>query len=335
MAEPSLRCERCYISDRVPNVVVTDGVCNLCREHDASSEDEQRDAARAQMLEVFASVKESSKDIAAYDCIVALSGGKDSSYVLRSVVEDYGLRALAVTVDNGFLSRQSVENSRRVCDHLKTDFVLFRPNFQHMRGLYQAGLNFQNPSKAMIKRASDVCSNCINLINTIMIREALSRNVRLIVGGYISGQVPRNGSVITLHLKTLREFAAIRDKAGTTSPYAARPSDFDRFANTDTISICNPYLAGRYDEAQILSSLHEIGWAKPNDTGAHSSNCRINDLGIVNHQRKYGFHPYELEVTEQVRRGSLTYAQAKAKIDAKIDMERIEMVRAELERGAQ
>ena len=61
----------------------------------------------------------------------------------------------------------------------------------------------------------------------------------------------------------------------------------------------------------------------------HSSNCRINDLGILNHQKKYGFHPYELEISEQVRNGNLSYVEAK-KIDYSIDQQRTEQVKKEL-----
>ena len=49
-----------------------------------------------------------------------------------------------------------------------------------MRKLYVNGLE-KNSNKTMIKRASDICSNCINLINNIMIKEALMRNINLIV----------------------------------------------------------------------------------------------------------------------------------------------------------
>jgi hypothetical protein len=296
---------------------------------------EERLIAFNDMVFTIEKAKANSREIATYDCIVALSGGKDSSYVLKYLVEEHGVRALAITVDNGFLSRQSIENSRALCDHLHVDFILFRPDFQQMRRIYMDGLESKNDDKAMIKRASDLCSNCINLINAVMLKEALGRNVSLIVGGYISGQVPKGGSIMKLNLKTLADFTSFRRKGlnKNRKDYGPSPADFSRFTNGTSISICNPFLAMDYDEHHILTELGRLGWRRPNDTGAHSSNCRINDLGILNHQQKYGFHPYELEISEQVRRGSLTYEQAKAKIDADVDRQRVEQVERELQKA--
>jgi len=326
------RCSKCYISNKLPNIQLDEtGVCNLCLSHDEVEHLKNEKSALKDMLAVFRSVKEASKNIAAYDCVVALSGGKDSSYVLKYLVEEHGLRTLAITVDNGFLSSQAIENSRKICSKLQSDFLLFKPKFGFMRELYINGLENENSSKPMIKRASDLCTNCINLINSIMLKEALMRNISLVVGGYISGQVPKGGSVMKLHLKTLINFAEIREKNHLTDEgYGPKLVDFSRFTNGKSIKICNPFLAVKYNEKEILECLGHMGWQRPDDTGVHSSNCRINDLGIQNHQKKYGFHPYELEVSEQVRNGSLPYAEAKEKIDAKIDLQRTEKVKTVL-----
>jgi tRNA(Ile)-lysidine synthase TilS/MesJ len=45
-----------------------------------------------------------------YDCIVALSGGRDSTYVLHYVVSKLALNPLAVTCDNGFMPEQTKRN---------------------------------------------------------------------------------------------------------------------------------------------------------------------------------------------------------------------------------
>ena len=326
------RCSKCYVSNTMPNISFNNsGICNLCIEHEKEDHKESLESAFKDMISLFKNVKEKSKDISAYDCVVALSGGKDSSYILKYLVEKHGLGNLAITVDNGFLSRQSLENSKIICSILKSDFLVFKPNFEYMRKLYVNGLEKKNSSKAMIKRASDICSNCINLINNIMIKEALMRNINLIVGGYISGQVPKGSCIMKLHLNTLKCFAEIREKKRTTNKgYGPKSSDFSRFTNGQVINICNPFLAVKYNEGEILNSLGKINWKRPKDTGMHSSNCRINDLGILNHQKKYGFHPYELEISEQVRNGNLSYVEAKEKIDYSIDQQRTEQVKKEL-----
>jgi tRNA(Ile)-lysidine synthase TilS/MesJ len=328
----SNRCKKCYISSKVPGIKLDDiGICNLCNAYDGDSEGQKKDAGLEGLLELFNDVKATSKDISAYDCILALSGGKDSTYILKYLTQEHNLRVLAITIDNGFLSELSIQNSRNICDYLNNDFILFRPKMKHMSKLYKNGLENISQSKSAIKRASDICNSCINLINSIMIKEALSRNIRLIVGGYISGQVPRNGSTINLHINILKEFSENRAKLGADPSYNPTESDFSRFTHGDSIAVCNPYLAINYDEKKILETLNDLGWVRPTDTGSHSSNCQLNDIGIINHQKKYGFHPYEYEISEQVRAGSLSLDEAKAKIDEKVDFRKIIAIHKKLD----
>lgn len=317
------RCSRCSLPGNFPGANLDEsGVCQHCRQYDAEAAKQDQSQALQQLQNTIAGVKQQSEGQGAYDCIVALSGGKDSSYMLIKLVQDWGLRCLAITVDNGFLSEQSILNSRLVCDHVGADFILLRPQFAYMKKLYQDNLNAQTQKKAIIKRASDICNSCINLINAVMLKEALGRNVAMIAGGYIAGQVPKHSSVMKLHLNTLRDFAKVR--GGQQDPaYFATEVDFKRFSNGEHVHIMNPFLALTYNEAQILEALAAIGWQRPNDTGAHSSNCRINDVGILNHQKKYGFHPYEQELAEQVRSGNLDRDVAIAKIEAEIDQQRV------------
>ena len=47
-------------------------------------------------------------------CLLGFSGGKDSSYTLWQLRERYGLRVLAVTLDNGFISPGSFPFSQSI-----------------------------------------------------------------------------------------------------------------------------------------------------------------------------------------------------------------------------
>ena len=58
----------------------------------------------------------------------------------------------------------------------------------------------------MIVRASDLCNGCINLINSVMLKGAVGRNIPLIAGGYTAGQVPK-GTRDELRLETLSAFS--------------------------------------------------------------------------------------------------------------------------------
>lgn len=88
-------CSRCILPDTRPNLEIgPDGVCNACRAHElkATIDWPGREAA-------FQAVVESAKQRAqpkGYDCIVPVSGGKDSTWQTVKCLE-YGLKPLAVT----------------------------------------------------------------------------------------------------------------------------------------------------------------------------------------------------------------------------------------------
>jgi len=47
-----------------------------------------------------------------YDTFVAYSGGKDSTYTLMTLKQDFGLKVLAVTLDHGFVFPMALKNIR-------------------------------------------------------------------------------------------------------------------------------------------------------------------------------------------------------------------------------
>ena len=56
-----------------------------------------------------------------YNCVVGVSGGKDSSYLLYLVKKILNLNPLAVHYDNGFDSEASVSNILKVCEQLNVE----------------------------------------------------------------------------------------------------------------------------------------------------------------------------------------------------------------------
>jgi len=57
-----------------------------------------------------------------YDCVIGLSGGVDSSYLAYLVVKEFGLRPLAIHLDNGWNSLEAVKNINNIIKRLSIDF---------------------------------------------------------------------------------------------------------------------------------------------------------------------------------------------------------------------
>jgi N-acetyl sugar amidotransferase len=68
-----------------------------------------------------------------FDCILGLSGGVDSSYMLHKVVNDFGLRPLVFHVDGGWNSELAVHNIQVLVDKLGLDLFTEVINWEEMK----------------------------------------------------------------------------------------------------------------------------------------------------------------------------------------------------------
>jgi len=68
-----------------------------------------------------------------FDCIIGLSGGADSSYMLHRMVTDYGIRPLVFHVDAGWNSEIAVSNINALIDGLGLDLFTEVINWSEMR----------------------------------------------------------------------------------------------------------------------------------------------------------------------------------------------------------
>ena len=68
-----------------------------------------------------------------FDCILGISGGLDSSYMLHLTVREFGLRPLVFHVDGGWNSELAVHNINVLVDHLKLDLYTEVINWEEMK----------------------------------------------------------------------------------------------------------------------------------------------------------------------------------------------------------
>ena len=73
-----------------------------------------------------------------FDCIIGMSGGIDSSYLVYLAKEKLGLRPLVFHVDAGWNSQQAVNNIEQIVDRLGLDLYTEVINWEEMRDLQLA-----------------------------------------------------------------------------------------------------------------------------------------------------------------------------------------------------
>lgn len=310
------RCRRCILPETFPGLRFDDsGLCSVCRDQPSSDETE---AKSQEILARMNSLFETDHG-GDYDCLVAFSGGKDSSYILWWLAVDRGLRCLAITIDNGFIAKQAIENCRTITDSLGVDHVFYKPAFAFMKRMYTESIKGGLQVAAATKRASAICNSCITLINNHMVKSALQANIPIIAGGYLGGQVPRNAAMMDLNLEGLKKARKTSEarQIERFGEQARRYFSLDVEAASDgrRLTVINPMLILNVSETEIVSRLEDYGWRRPQDTGTHSSNCLLNDLGIFSHVKQHGFHPYVAELAEQVRMNHMSRAEALARVE--------------------
>ena len=101
-------------------------------------------------------------------------------------MEELKLRCLAITVNNGFISKKTQTNSEVFTASLGVDWMYYTPSPKFMKNIYTSSLKKGAP--ASIKRSSDICSGCINLINSIMIKFAVEKIFQLLQVAILVGR---------------------------------------------------------------------------------------------------------------------------------------------------
>lgn len=115
------------------------GICSYCLTFERRIEKVLKvsEAQKKKNLQIFVDkVKRSGKG-KPYDCIVGVSGGVDSSWVLAKAVQ-LGLRPLAVHMDNGWDSELAQHNIANLISKLHTDLYTHVIDWAEYRQLMQA-----------------------------------------------------------------------------------------------------------------------------------------------------------------------------------------------------
>ena len=162
-------CKRCVMPDTKPDLHLDEqGVCNACRSYEKRTE-VNWDARHTELLRLLEKYRR--REGGNWDCIVPVSGGKDSTYQVVRMLQ-LGLNPLCITsttCDLSSIGRKNIENLK----HLGVDYVEISPN-----PLIRAKLN-----RIGLKQVGDISWPEHVGIFTIPVRAAVQFNVPLLVWG--------------------------------------------------------------------------------------------------------------------------------------------------------
>jgi N-acetyl sugar amidotransferase len=150
------------------------GLCNHCQRYDAelSRRALRGEAAEQALASMLARIKAAGR-AREYDCIVGVSGGVDSTYVVY-LVKKFGLRPLAVHFDNGWNSELAVSNIEKVLKRLDVDLYTYVVDWEEFRDLQLSFLRASTPDGEIPTDHG---------IFALLWREAAKRGIKFIISG--------------------------------------------------------------------------------------------------------------------------------------------------------
>jgi N-acetyl sugar amidotransferase len=117
------------------------GVCNYCLNYDRNVRRKllSGEESKRRLANILAEIKNKGRG-KKYDCVIGLSGGVDSSYVAYLVKRRFGLKPLAIHLDNGWNSELAERNIKRLVNGLWLELHKESPDWEEFRDLQIAFL---------------------------------------------------------------------------------------------------------------------------------------------------------------------------------------------------
>lgn len=166
-------CARCvYPANARPTIIFDDqGICSGCRYHEARAGIDWQERGN-DLKELVQSYKDKMKD-SIYDCIIPVSGGKDSHYQTYLIKEVFGMNPLLVSYNHAYNTEIGLRNLRNLVNRFGCDLVRFTANPESARKI----------SRHMLKKVGDITWHYHAGITTFPIQTAVRHNIPLIVWG--------------------------------------------------------------------------------------------------------------------------------------------------------
>jgi glucosamine--fructose-6-phosphate aminotransferase (isomerizing) len=311
------RCVRCLLPNTYPNITLNDdGVCNYCLEYKKVEPIGEED---------FLS-KIKSKRGAQYDCVVGISGGKDSCYVAYLAKKKFGLRALAVSYDFPFMVELARKNIKTVCDHLGLELLVVRSS----NNLEYNLLRNHMISLAATGTTWGQCMFCHYGIKAILYETAQKQNIPFILNGETNSEIWWNpGNRTSFLIKQLNKIS-ISEKA-IFGLYQSKAfyhlADQRRQFPIHGNNILNVYKRAstpkdgpetihvfdyiEWDQDFIERTLtEETGWQKPSKALSWRYDCILEPVLDYTYKKEFGISSAGLYLCGLIRSGGIKREEA-------------------------
>lgn len=167
-------CKRCVMDTSDPDITFDEqGYCKHCTAYLAKKDNYiVTEEKRLELKKIVETIKKVGKN-SQYDCLIGVSGGVDSTYVAY-LVKEFGLRPLAVHLDNGWDSELAVNNVEKSIDSLDIDLYTHVIDWIEFKDLQKSFLKASIPGMEI---PSD------HAIMSILMKIAAKYKIKYIING--------------------------------------------------------------------------------------------------------------------------------------------------------
>lgn len=314
-------CQRCvYPAATVNSIFDDEGICSACRTAEEVAELategfwEERKSRFEKLVEQY-----KGRNNSEYDCIIPVSGGKDSYWQTYLVKEIYGMKPLLVTYHGNNYLPEGQGNLDRMRDVLGVDQMVFGPSVDVLRKLNRIGFEVMG----------DMNWHCHAGIKIVPVRTAVQLNIPLLVWGEITWTVAgmfSSDDYVEYNKRTVMEhdlrgfgWSDMVGKEGLSEQdllWLKFPSDEDlERVGVRGIYIGNYFKWDANEHAKLMHDRYQFEFARQEFERTYRTMSNLDDMhenGLHDYMKfiKFGYGRASDHSSKDVRDGYLTRDQA-------------------------
>ena len=307
-------CSKCIMPETVEGQEFNEeGLCRTC-----VSQSQKDNIDWAARREAFEQICQDAKAKAGnnYDCIVPISGGKDSLWQLHVVVKEYGMKPLAVTFSHNWFSKTGWYNLMNGLEKMDIDHVMFTP----------ARSVVNRCAKRSLETIGDACWHCHAGVAAFTIKMAVAYKIPLLIWGESTAEHGR--ATYDKPDKFDREYFLRVSSKLTPMQFSCEylslrdlyPFELPSAEECEAIGLNGIHLGDYFKwdtEKQVAFIKQEYGWKGRNVCGAYkdykSVECSMASMHDFLCYLKRGYGRASIQASEDIRTGKIT-----DKLDSKI-----------------
>ena len=163
-------CVRCCMPESNEGIQFDEmGICQACQSAEQKIRINwvEREKKLREMLDHYKALNNE------YDCIIPISGGKDSTFQLHVLTKVYGMRALAVTFSHTWFSETGKYNLQNCLEKFDVDHIMFSPSRSLVNRL----------ARQSLYKIGDACWHCHSGVGAFPLQIAVKYKIPLLIWG--------------------------------------------------------------------------------------------------------------------------------------------------------